>query len=119
MGPSDTREWRAIALKLALWLLVLWPAWALFGLVREYAINAPFNDDFMTMSLFDKALHGKLTMHDFFAAQMEHRIAWIRVVMMVFYKLFPGRYFIAQIWYSYALLCLTFVNVCLLMRQSV
>lgn len=100
------------------WLLVLWPAAALFALVRQYGINAPFLDDYETVPLIDKAARGALTAHDFFAAQMEHRIAWLRLVALVCHKLWPGHCWIAQVWFNWVLRCLTLVNLALLLRWT-
>ena len=101
-----------------LWLLVLIPVVALFTLLDTYAINAPFLDDFMSVQLLAKSKHGALTLHDFFAAQMEHRIAWPRVVILALRRLWPSHFFLAQIWYSFTLLCLTLINVALLLRRT-
>ena len=111
--------WRAwvLARRWAPWLLVLWPVWTLHGLIRENQVNAPFLDDFMSMPLFAKAAQGKLTLHDFFAPQMEHRIAWTRVVLLCFHKMWPHD-LTRQVWFSHALLCLTLVNVAVLLRQT-
>ena len=87
-------------------------------LIGDNAINAPFLDDFMTVGLMKKVADGTWTLHDFFAAQMEHRIAWTRLVMLVFHKLWPGHYFLAQIWYNWVLFCLTLFNVGLLLRRT-
>jgi hypothetical protein len=100
------------------WLLVLWPMAALAGLIQQYAVNAPFMDDFMTMRLFDKAAHGGVPLSDFFAPQMEHRIAWVRLVALTLRKAWPSHYFISQVWLSFVWLCLTLVNVVILLRQT-
>ena len=117
-ATSVVRRVLACLLKWSPWLLVLWPVWALHGLILEYAINAPFWDDFMSVPLIEKAARGTLTAHDLFAAQMEHRIAWPRAVMLVSHKLWPTDFFIMQIWFSWALLCGTLVNVGVLLRQT-
>src|SRR5579871_3664685 len=74
------------------WLLILWPVVTLFFLVRDYGLNAPFLDDLMHMDLLEKAKNTGLGWHDFFSAQMEHRIAFTRAVMVLIYELRPQSY---------------------------
>lgn len=99
------------------WLLVICPAVVLAMLIKEHAVNAPFLDDFMNVPLFAKAAKGPLEWHDFFAAQMEHRIAFSRLVFLFFHHFWPTDY-LKQIWFTWLLLCLTMVNVVLLLRYS-
>src|SRR4051812_43747247 len=89
------------------WLLILWPVLRLCSLIHDNAINAPFYDDLMSLHLLGKVRHGQLEWHDIFAAQMEHRIAWTRLVLLTFFKFSPKHYFIAQVWFTWVLLCLT------------
>src|SRR4051794_11134431 len=110
----QTHGWWRPAMKWCPLLLVLWPAWALWGLIGHHAINAPFLDDFSFVAFLEKAAHGQLTLHDFFAANMEHRTAWTRVVLLIIHKLWPERCWIAQIWCNWVLLCLTLVNLAIL-----
>ena len=102
------------------WLLVLWPVLTMWSLVADSAVNAPFRTDYLMVPLFEKLEQpGSLTMHDFFSAQMEHRTAWPRVVVLVLHKLWPGKYHLAQIWFSFTLICLTLLNVTMLLKKSV
>lgn len=120
-SPMETsfssRCW-SLAKALVPYLIILWPAWVLCRWISRDAINAPFLDDYMSVPLFDKAAHHQLTAHDFFAAQMEHRIAWVRVVQLAFHKAWPRHLWIAQVWYNWVLLVVTLVNVGVLLRQS-
>jgi hypothetical protein len=116
-AARGVRLW-AFALRYGPWLLVALPIWLLHDLMGTHAVNAPFLDDFMSMRLYQKAAQEPLVWHDFFAAQMEHRIAFTRAVLLFFNKFWPGNW-VKQMWFSYALLCLTFANVSVLLRQSV
>jgi hypothetical protein len=99
------------------WLLVLLPVVGLFLLIREYAVNIPFLDDWMYIGMFEKERAGTLKLHDFFMVQMEHRMAFVRSMMIVFYKLFPGNWTI-HMFFSWLLLALTHVNVGLLLKKT-
>lgn len=101
------------------WLLVIWPAYALWVLIAQHAVNTPFLDDFMSVRFLEKASQGTLTWHDFFAAQMEHRIAWTRLVILLFWKFSAGGFYLNQIWFNWTMLCLTLINVWVLMRRSI
>jgi hypothetical protein len=116
LKDSLIRVWPAMRLFLR-WLLVLLPVAGLFLLIREYAVNIPFLDDWMYISMFEKERAGTLTLHDFFMVQMEHRMAFVRAMMLVFYKLFPGNWTI-QMFFSWLLLGLTYVNVALLFKKT-
>lgn len=109
------------------WLLVLAPGVALFLLMREHMVNFPFLDDWMFVYQFAKEPHGflwtlakddyYLTIHDFFRVQMEHRMAFVRLIIMVLHKLWPTDY-TKWMWVSWALLSLTAWNVSLLLRRT-
>jgi len=128
------------------WLLVALPAIVLAQLLSDHAVNAPFLDDFMNVPLFQKQKAAQflkahsfsapylqpflnrplyeqvrnqagLNWHDFFAAQMEHRIAFSRLVFLLFHQWWPTNY-LRQMWFSWLLLCLTMVNLVLLLRLS-
>ena len=113
---SLIRVWPALCLVLR-WLLVLLPVAGLFLLIRKYAVNIPFLDDWMYIGMFEKERAGTLTVHDFFMVQMEHRMAFVRAMMIVFYKLFPGNWTI-HMFFSWLLLGLTYVNVALLLKKT-
>lgn len=109
------------------WLLVLAPAVALFFLMREHMVNIPFLDDWMFVHQFAKEPNGflwtlakddhYLTIHDFFRVQMEHRIAFVRAVIMVLHKLWPTDY-TKWMWVAWLLLSLTGLNVAVLLRRT-
>jgi hypothetical protein len=116
LKDSFTRVWPVLRLFLQ-WSLVLLPAVGLFLLIRKFGVNIPFLDDWMYVSMFEKERAGTLTLHDFFMVQMEHRMAFVRGMMMVFYKLFPGNWTI-HMFFSWLLLTLTYVNVALLLKKT-
>jgi hypothetical protein len=108
-------------------ILALMPAIFLFPLIREHHVNIPFLDDWMFVQMDHKISHGfeltfgkdpaKLTLHDFFIVQMEHRMAFVRAVILLFHQLAPGNY-TAQMWFAWTLLVGTAMNVFLLLRRS-
>ena len=100
------------------WLLVLLPAYGLLELIRRYKVNFPFLDDWMFVQMFEKEKAGTLTLHDFFMVQMEHRMAFVRAMVMLFHKLWPTDY-TKQMMFSWVLLSLTYLNVGLLLKQTV
>ncbi len=105
-------------LRLALpWVIVASPAVGLFLLIREYRVNIPFLDDWMFVHMFEKEKAGTLTLHDFFMVQMEHRMAFVRAVIMIFHKLWPTDY-TKQMFLSWALLVLTWGNIGLLLKRT-
>ncbi|MBP7949981.1 MAG: hypothetical protein KA004_10025 [Verrucomicrobiales bacterium] len=108
-----------LLLRLLPWALVLLPAAAAAWLLERHVVNVPFLDDWMFTEMYEKARgqHGGLSLHDFFAVQMEHRLAWPRLVIILLDKICPGR-FDAQCWVTFGLLCLTFLNVGWLLRRS-
>ncbi|MFZ4763717.1 MAG: hypothetical protein ACOYMN_02085 [Roseimicrobium sp.] len=99
------------------WVLVLLPAAALLRLITLHAVNIPFLDDWMFVQMDAKAARGELTWQDFFVVQMEHRMAFVRGVIMAFHKLFPADY-TKQMYFSWVLLLGTAVNVFLLVRRT-
>lgn len=101
------------------WLLILLPALLTARLIHSYAVNIPFLDDFMFTPMYEKArgMLGGFTLHDFFIVQMEHRLAWPRLMIVVLDHFFPGN-FAAQCWLTYGLLVLTLVNICLLLNRT-
>lgn len=105
--------------KLIPWILILLPVVTLIMLVSSYAVNIPFLDDWMFTPMYEKArgMHGGFNLHDFFIVQMEHRLAWPRIIIVLLDKLFPGN-FVAQCWFTVFLLCVTLINIGLLLRQT-
>ena len=118
LNPTDLSTRIRASLRTALpWLLVLAPCAGLFLLIREYRVNIPFLDDWMFVHMFEKEKAGTLTLHDFFMVQMEHRMAFVRAMIMVFHKLRPTDYTI-QMFFCWVLLSLTYVNVAVLLRRT-
>ncbi len=109
------------------WLLVLGPAVALLLLMRQHMVNIPFLDDWMFVHQFVKEPNGflwtlakddhYLTIHDFFRVQMEHRMAFVRAVIMILHKLWPTDY-TNWMWLSWVLLSLMAWNVAVLLRRT-
>ncbi|HEY2573697.1 MAG TPA: hypothetical protein VGH65_06500, partial [Verrucomicrobiaceae bacterium] len=91
------------------WLLVITPPLALLLLIRDTAVNIPFLDDWMFVHMFEKERAGTLTLHDFFAVQMEHRMAFVRAVILLLHKAWPTDY-TTWMWVSWLLLVLTYFN---------
>lgn len=127
-NPSKSllNKWRAVR-SIFPWLLVLAPGVFLFFLMREHMVNIPFLDDWMFMHQFAKEPNGFhwtfakddtfLTLHDFFRVQMEHRMAFVRAVIMVLHKLGPKDYTL-WMWLSWVILSLTGLNVAMLLRRT-
>ncbi len=86
-------------------------------LLADYTVNIPFLDDWSFVPMDEKRLGPGLDLHDFLAGHLEHRIAFTRVIIMLCHKFWPTDY-TKQTWVSYAFLCLTYLNVCLLMRRT-
>ncbi|WP_038167098.1 hypothetical protein [Verrucomicrobium sp. BvORR106] len=99
------------------WLLVLLPAILLNRLIQEHKVNIPFLDDWMFVHMDAKLAEGTLRWQDFFMVQMEHRMAFVRGVIMLFHHFSPGNY-TGQMWLSWVLLALTLVNVGVLLRKT-
>ena len=74
------------------WLLTLAPGVIMLLLVLKHMVNIPFLDDWAFVDMDEKAAAGTLTMHDFFAGHMEHRVAWLRAVLLLIHKMWPGDY---------------------------
>lgn len=98
-------------------LLVVMPAIALARLIWQHAVNIPFLDDWMFVQMDDKAAQGTLTWKDFFIVQMEHRMAFVRGVIMLCHQWFPANY-TAMMWITWAFLLGTALNVFLLLRRT-
>jgi hypothetical protein len=109
------------------WVFILLPVVCLFMLMREHLVNIPYLDDFMFLPMFDKAAHGfeftmaksqeHLTIHDFFMVQMEHRMAFVRGIIMLRHWFSPQD-ITPENWFTFALLVLTCINVGLLLRKT-
>jgi hypothetical protein len=109
------------------WLAVLLPVILLARLIERHAVNIPFLDDWMFVQMDEKAAQGfvptfakdevKLTFQDFFIVQMEHRMAFVRAIIMVCHWLFPANY-VVMMWITWAMLLGTAVNVFLLLRRT-
>lgn len=90
-------------------------------------VNIPFLDDWMFVHQFAKEPNGflwtlakddhYLTIHDFFRVQMEHRMAFVRVIIMTLHKLWPTDY-TKWMWVSWILLSLMSWNVAVLLRRT-
>jgi hypothetical protein len=98
-------------------LLVAAPAIGLFLLIREHRVNIPFLDDWMFVHMFEKEKAGTLALSDFFMVQMEHRMAFVRALIMVFHKLWPTDYTM-QMFLTWAFLVATWGNVALLLKRT-
>ncbi|RBP37767.1 hypothetical protein DES53_113150 [Roseimicrobium gellanilyticum] len=98
-------------------LLVSLPGIALFLLIREHRVNIPFLDDWMFVHMFEKDALGTLTVADYFMVQMEHRMAFVRAVIMVFHKVWPTDWTM-QMFFCWFLLVLTQVNVGVLIKRT-
>ena len=99
------------------WLAVLLPAVWLLVLIGNHGVNIPFLDDWMFVQMDDKAAQGTLGWHDYFVVQMEHRMAFVRAVIMLCHHWFPANY-IVMMWITWGLLLGTAVNVFLLLRRT-
>ncbi|MBP7951525.1 MAG: hypothetical protein KA004_17930 [Verrucomicrobiales bacterium] len=110
------------AVRRAGWLLLAWscillPAVVAARLLYRNVVNFPFLDDFMFTEFLEKTNAGTLTLHDFFKVQMEHRLAWPRLVIFTLHHLAPGQFHL-QCWVTYGLILLTVLNVGLLLRRT-
>jgi hypothetical protein len=109
------------------WVLVLAAPAALFHLISTHQVNIPFLDDWMFVHQFVKDPNGflwtlakddvHLTIHDFFRVQMEHRLAFVRAVILTLHKLWPTDY-TKWMWTSWVILLLTYNNIAILLRRT-
>ena len=113
-APSRLRAHLIFAIKI---LLVLLPALALAALIRKHQVNIPFLDDWMFADQLEKARNGKLDLAEFWKAQMEHRITFVRALVWLRDKIWPGD-IRPQYWLSWCFLLGTAVNVALLLRRT-
>lgn len=98
-------------------LMVCLPTLALFLLIREHRVNIPFLDDWMFVHMFEKESNGTLTVWDYFMVQMEHRMAFVRGVIMVFHHWWPTDWTM-QMFFSWVLLALTQLNIAILIKRT-
>ncbi len=109
------------------WVLVLAAPLVLLRLIAIHQVNFPFLDDWMFVHQFAKEPNGflwtlakddtHLTLHDFFRVQMEHRMAFVRVVIIALHKLWPTDY-TKWMWFGWLLLALTYNNIAILLRRT-
>ena len=98
-------------------LLVILPAFLLNRMIQAHKVNIPFLDDWMFVHMDEKLAAGALAWQDFFMVQMEHRMAFVRAVIMLFHHFSPGNY-TGQMWLSWFFLVGTLVNVAILLRKT-
>jgi len=99
----------------------------MFQLIANHQVNIPFLDDWMFVHQFAKVPNGflwtlaqddtHLTIHDFFRVQMEHRLAFVRAVILALHKLWPADY-TKWMWTGWLLLALTYLNIAILLRRT-
>lgn len=65
------------------YLLCLLPVAVAFVYVREYGVNAPYNDGITLIPLFEKLFAGELGWSDLFAQHNEHRIFFPRIALLL------------------------------------
>jgi len=109
------------------WVCILAPVVLMARFIWEYKVNIPFLDDFMFTDMLEKARQGfrwtfersdqYLTLHDFFMAQMEHRLALVRALILLRDHFWPTNITVEN-WFSFALLCGTALNVSYLLRKT-
>ena len=109
------------------WVCILFPILALLCLMREHLVNIPFLDDYMFQPMLEKAAKGflltmasddnHLTLHDFFLVQMEHRMAFVRGIIMLRHHFWPGN-MTPENWFTFILLVITAVNVSVLLKKT-
>jgi hypothetical protein len=98
-------------------VLVLLPVVLAWRLAKRYRVNVLHLDDWAYVPLYEKAVNGGLTWHDFFAGYLEHRPAVARVIAIVTTVLSNGdvRW---QCVVAFAAITLTWVNCGLLLRRA-
>ena len=109
------------------WVCILFPVLLMARYIWEYKVNIPFLDDFMFTDMLEKAREGfrwtfapsdkYLTLHDFFMAQMEHRLALVRALILLRDHFWPTNITVEN-WFSFALLCGTALNVAYLLKKT-
>lgn len=120
------------------WVILLIPVIATFQLIREYKVNIPFLDDYMFTDMLDKARHGfrwsfdldmgidpvtgaerpaVLTLHDFYMVQMEHRLGFVRALILLRDHFWPTDITVEN-WFTFAFLLGTALNVGFLLKKT-
>ncbi len=109
------------------WVLVLAAPALLFRLIAIHQVNIPFMDDWMFIEQFEDLKNGfiwtlakddvHLTIQDFFRVQMQHRLAFVRVIILALHKLWPTDYTI-WMWVSWGIMVLTYNNIAILLRRT-
>lgn len=86
-------------------------------LARACRTNTLFLDDWAYVPLYEKAVHGGLTLHDFFAGYLEHRPAVARVIAIVTTLVSKGdvRW---QCIVAFLAITLTWINCGLLLKRA-
>lgn len=78
--PSVLSWWLLVSVAAA---FVLAPFAISVHMGRKCRVNTPLLDDWAYVPLYEKAIKGGLTMHDFFGGYLEHRPAVARVIAIV------------------------------------
>jgi hypothetical protein len=113
------------------WVILLIPVLATVQLIREYKVNIPFLDDYMFTDMLDKARHGfrwsfdldtsetgaVLTLHDFYMVQMEHRLGFVRALILLRDHFWPTDITVEN-WFTFAFLLGTALNVGFLLKKT-
>ena len=113
--------------RLLQWACIAVPAVALALLMRDHLVNIPYLDDYMFNPMFEKAANGflptfatdetRLTVHDFFLVQMEHRMAFVRGIIMLRHHWWPDN-LMPENWFTFLLLLATGLNVGMLLKKT-
>ena len=120
--PSD--RLRALVDQAGVWLgrlcqfaVVFLPVIFSWKLAHHFRTNALHLDDWAYVPLYEKAVNGGLTLHDFFAGYLEHRPAVARAIAIVTTLLSKGdvRW---QCSVAFAAITLTWLNCGLLLRRA-
>ena len=82
-----------------------------------HSVNIPFLDDWMFVELFEKARDGTLAFHDLWKAQMEHRITFVRLLILARHHFWPDDVR-PEMWLSWLFLAGTAASIAVLMRRS-
>jgi len=123
-NPRPTRRFQALAAQAGVWLgrlcrlaFVFMPAIIAWKLAERYDFNTLHLDDWAYVPLYEKAVNGGLTLHDFFAGYLEHRPAVARAIAIVTTLLSKGdvRW---QCTVAFAAITLAWLNCGLLLRRA-
>ncbi len=118
---SRLRDFAALA---GVWLgrlcqvvLLCLPVFQAWRLAKRYRVNVLHLDDWAYVPLYEKALNGGLTLHDFFAGYLEHRPAIARVIAIVTTLLSKGDVRWQSV-VAFGAITLTWLNCGLLLRRA-